>query len=68
LSGLGILVENQVARGTWVYFCPVFHLSIHLSCSSTTSCGKFKFRKGVNSTMIHCKNFCEWHNEPPAQK
>jgi hypothetical protein len=23
---------------------------------------------GVNSTMIHCKNFCKCHNVPPAQQ
>jgi hypothetical protein len=22
---------------------------------------------GVNSTIIHCKNFCKCHNVPPAQ-
>jgi hypothetical protein len=22
---------------------------------------------GVNSTMIHCKNFCKCHNAPPVQ-
>jgi hypothetical protein len=23
---------------------------------------------GVNSTMIHCKNFCKCHNVPPVQQ
>jgi hypothetical protein len=23
---------------------------------------------GVNSTMIHCKNFCKCHNGPPVQQ
>jgi hypothetical protein len=23
---------------------------------------------GVNSTMIHCKNFCKCHNAPPVQQ
>jgi hypothetical protein len=24
--------------------------------------------EGVNSTMTHCKNFCECHKVPPAQQ
>jgi hypothetical protein len=23
---------------------------------------------GVNSTMTHCKNFCNYHNVPPVQQ
>jgi hypothetical protein len=24
--------------------------------------------EGVNSTVIHCKNFCKYQNVPPAQQ
>jgi hypothetical protein len=24
--------------------------------------------EGVNSSMIHCKNFCKCHNVPPTQQ
>jgi hypothetical protein len=27
-----------------------------------------RMMEGVNSTMIYCKNFCKFHNVPPAQQ
>jgi hypothetical protein len=31
--------------------------------------GRIKENDGrVNSTMIHCKNFCKCHNAPPVQQ